>query len=50
MRSRVQLEIAKLETSSWMPCAPQGVEGPDDDDDDDDDLFYLYFTYVIKTG
>ena len=23
-------------SSSWMPCAPQGVEGYDDDDDDDD--------------
>jgi len=21
-------------SSSWMPCAPQGVEGLDDDDDD----------------
>jgi hypothetical protein len=24
-------------SSSWMPCAPQGVKGFDDDDDDDDD-------------
>jgi len=23
-------------SSSWMPCAPQGVKGFDDDDDDDD--------------
>ena len=22
-------------SSSWMPCAPQGVKGFDDDDDDD---------------
>jgi len=49
MRSRGQLEIAKLGTPSWMPYAPQGVKGPDDDDDDDDDLFYLYFTYFKKT-
>jgi hypothetical protein len=24
-----------------MPCAPQGVKGPDDDDDDDDDEWGL---------
>jgi len=24
-----------LESSSWMPYAPQGVKGLDDDDDDD---------------
>jgi hypothetical protein len=23
-----------LGSSSWMPCAPQGVKGTDDDDDD----------------
>jgi len=23
-------------SSSWLPCAPQGVKGLDDDDDDDD--------------
>jgi hypothetical protein len=22
-------------SSSWMPCAPQGVKGLDNDDDDD---------------
>jgi len=22
-------------SSSWVPCAPQGVKGFDDDDDDD---------------
>jgi hypothetical protein len=22
-------------SSSWMPCAPQGVKGLDDDDDDE---------------
>jgi hypothetical protein len=26
-----------LGSSSWMPCAPEGVKGLDDDDDDDDD-------------
>jgi len=31
MRSRGQLEIAMLGSSSWMPCAPQGVKGLDDD-------------------
>ena len=31
------MEIATLGSSSWMPCAPQGVKGTDDDDDDDDD-------------
>jgi hypothetical protein len=30
------LEIAKPGSSSWLPCAPQGVKGIDDDDDDDD--------------
>ena len=25
-----------LGSSSWMPCAPQGVKGFDDDDDDDE--------------
>jgi len=24
-------------SSSWMPCAPQGVKRFDDDDDDDDE-------------
>jgi hypothetical protein len=37
MRSRRQLEIAMLRSSSWMPYATQGVKGADDDDDDDDD-------------
>jgi len=23
-------------SSSWLPCAPQGIKGFDDDDDDDD--------------
>jgi hypothetical protein len=32
MRSRRLLEIAMLGSSSWMPCAPQGVKGLDDDD------------------
>jgi len=32
------LEIAMLGSSSWMPCASQGVKGLDDDDDDDDDF------------
>jgi hypothetical protein len=26
-----------LGSSSWMPCASQGVKGLDDDEDDDDD-------------
>ena len=30
-------------SSSWMPCAPQGVKGFDDDDDDDDDDDNLHF-------
>jgi hypothetical protein len=33
MRSRGQLEIATLVSSSWMPYAPHGVKGTDDDDD-----------------
>ena len=37
MGSRGQLDTATLGSSSWMPCAPQGVKGTDDDDDDDDD-------------
>jgi hypothetical protein len=32
MRSRGQLEIPTLGSSSWMPCAPQGVKGTDDDE------------------
>jgi hypothetical protein len=36
MRSRGQMEIATLGSSSWMPCAPQEVKRLDDDDDDDD--------------
>jgi hypothetical protein len=36
MRSRGQLEIASLGSSSWMPCATQGVKGTDDDDNDVD--------------
>jgi hypothetical protein len=32
MKSREQLEIAMPESSSWMPCAPQGVKELDDDD------------------
>ena len=35
MRSRGQLEITTLGSSSWMPYAPQGVKGTDDDIDDD---------------
>jgi hypothetical protein len=31
MRSRGQLEIAKPENSSWMPCSPQGLTRLDDD-------------------
>jgi len=31
---RGQLVIATLGSSSWMPCAPQGVKGLDDYDDD----------------
>jgi hypothetical protein len=30
------METAMPGSSSWMPCAAQGVEGFDDDDDDDD--------------
>ena len=37
MRSRGQLEIAMLGSSSWVSYAPQGVKGTDDDDDDDYD-------------
>jgi hypothetical protein len=33
MRSRGQMEMAMLGSSSWMPYAPQGVKGTDDDDD-----------------
>jgi hypothetical protein len=36
MRSRGQLKITTLGSSSWMPYAPQGVKGLHDDDDDDD--------------
>jgi len=35
MRSRGELVIATLGSSSWMPYALQGVKGLDDDDDDD---------------
>jgi hypothetical protein len=31
MRSRGWLEIGTLGSSSWMPYAPQGVNGLDDD-------------------
>jgi hypothetical protein len=34
MRPRRGMEIATLGSSSWMPCAPQGVKKLDDDDDD----------------
>jgi hypothetical protein len=37
MRSRGYLEIAVLGSSSWIPCATQGVKGTDDGDDDNDD-------------
>jgi hypothetical protein len=30
MKSRGELEIATFGSSSWMPCAPQGVKGTDD--------------------
>ena len=33
-------------TSSWTPCAPQGVKGFDDDDDDDDDNSHAHFHKV----
>jgi hypothetical protein len=46
MRSRGQLEIATLGSSSSMPYAPQGVKGLDDDDDDDDDLITVILTTV----
>ena len=32
MSSRGQLETAMPGSSSWMPCAPQGVKGFDDND------------------
>ena len=32
MRSRGWLKTAMPGSSSWMPCAPQGVKGFDDDD------------------
>jgi hypothetical protein len=32
MRSRRQLEITTLGSSSWIPCAPQGLNGTDGDD------------------
>ena len=32
MRSKGYLEIATLGSSSWMPCAPQGVKGTDNDE------------------
>jgi len=32
MRSKEQLEITALASSSWMPYTPQRVKGPDDDD------------------
>jgi len=35
MRSRGQLEIAMLGSSSWKPYAPQGAEGTDNDDNND---------------
>jgi hypothetical protein len=28
-------EVVLTGNSSWMPYAPQGVNGPDDDDDDE---------------
>ena len=50
MKSREQLEIEMPGSSSWMPCAPQGVKGFDDDDydnDDDDDKFCLNILRTI---
>ena len=48
MKSRGWMEIATLGSSSWMPCAPQGVKGTDDDDDDDDEnsrlKYFIHFT------
>jgi len=32
MRSKKELEIAMPGSSSWMPSAPQGVNGLDDDE------------------
>jgi hypothetical protein len=29
------MEVVTLGSSSWMPCAPQGVKGLDDDDGGD---------------
>jgi hypothetical protein len=38
--------IATLESSSWVPYAPQGVKGLDDDDDDGGgDDYYYYDTF-----
>jgi len=31
-----------LGSSSWMPCALQGVKGTDDDDGGDDDDKYVW--------
>jgi len=30
-----------LGSSSWMPCAPQGVKGTDDDDESPAGHFYV---------
>jgi hypothetical protein len=39
------MEIAMLGSSSWMPCAPQGVKGTDDDDDDVLHKYLWVFTH-----
>ena len=45
------LQFSLLGSSSWMPCAPQGVkEFDDDDDDDDDDELCLAETFNINSS
>jgi hypothetical protein len=47
MRSRGWLEITTLGSSSWMPCAPQGVKGTDDDDDDNLRKLPVYYSLSV---
>jgi hypothetical protein len=42
------VEIVLTGNSSWMPCDPQGVKGPDDDGDDDDEYNYNNIYIVDK--
>jgi hypothetical protein len=47
MRLRGQLEIAMPGSSSWTPCAPQGVKGLDNDDDDN--VTYTVIKLIVRS-